>query len=272
MGNKGAFQGLARLYARHRPSYPEPLLLRLKTAIDRSATEQADNRVVVDIGSGSGISTRLIRRYLGPRYEIIGIEPNPAMIQQAVADTSPELNIKYISGDAEHQPLASACAVGMVAAQAVQWFERVVFYREAARVLMAGGTLAIMQNNRCWQQSEFLEKYESFIERHNPEYSRDYRAFDIRAELATLPCFEVEAPGIWRWTREMTINEFVGMSLSSTKVNAIVRRLGEKRVIGIVTELAERYVDDSGVLQIPYQSELYVAHLTDHLLPTNIIK
>ena len=264
MGNKGAFQGLARLYARHRPSYPEPLLLRLKTVIDSSATKQIANRLVVDVGSGSGISTRLLRRYLGPVYEIIGIEPNPAMIQQAVADTSPELRIKYISGDAEHLPLTSASAVGMVAAQAVQWFERIVFYREAARVLAPGGTLAIMQNNRCWQQSEFLEKYESFIERHNPEYSRDYRAFDIRAELETLPSFEVDTPGIWRWTREMTIAEFIGMSLSSTKVNAIVRRLGEKTVVGLVTELAEQYADDSGILQIPYQSELYVAHVTDH--------
>jgi hypothetical protein len=67
----------------------------------------------------------------------------------------------------------------------------------------------------------------------------------------------------------MTIAEFVGMSLSSTKVNAIVKRLGETRVVGIIGDLAEQYVDDSGILHIPYQSELYLAHLIDHLLSIN---
>jgi len=75
----------------------------------------------------------------------------------------------------------------MLVAQALQWFDRPRFYQGCRARLVLGGVLAILQNNRDWKASEFLDEYEALLEETSPGYTRHYRSFDVEAELAGLP-------------------------------------------------------------------------------------
>ncbi len=74
------FSGFADLYDAYRPRPPEVLtdILRDLAGIQRP-------RLVVDLGSGTGLSTRI---WAGKAERVIGVEPNPDMRRQAAAATA----------------------------------------------------------------------------------------------------------------------------------------------------------------------------------------
>jgi SAM-dependent methyltransferase len=253
------FDQLAGDYDRHRPDYPEALVLALCEHIE--AGGNLDPRLVVDVGAGTCIATRLLRRYLGPSYRVIGVEPGEGMRRQAVESTDPDMGIQYLEATAEELPFEGGTLAGVIVAQAAQWFDRPRFYREACRVLAPDGTLAILQNNRNWRESPFLEAYESFLEENNPAYSRHYRAFDIEAELRIVAELDVSPPVAVGWDRPMTVAGFIGMARSSSRLQQVVDLLGEERAVAAVLELAAGFADTSGNIKVRYQSELYLARL-----------
>lgn len=179
------FDQLPGGYDRHRPDYPEALLLALCEHIEAGGIP--DPRLVVDVGAGTGIATRLLRRYLDRSYEVIGVEPGESMHRQAVESTDPDLDVTYLEATAENMPFCDGTLAGVVTAQAVQWFGRPRFYCEASRVLAPRGTLAILQNNRDWRESPFLAAYETFLEQNNPAYDRNYRPSTSMPNCGLLP-------------------------------------------------------------------------------------
>jgi ubiquinone/menaquinone biosynthesis C-methylase UbiE len=251
------FDRLAGGYDRHRPEYPQELMQALAEHIESG--RHPDPAVVVDVGAGTGIATRLLRRYLDDRYLLIGVEPGEGMRHQAKESTPDSMQIEYQSSTAEELLYDDSTISALVVAQALQWFNRPLFYVEACRVLRPAGTLAILQNNRDWQSSPFLDEYETFMESNNPEYSRTYRAFDIHAELAAVSGLEVDQPQVAGWDREMSVDDFAGMTMSSSRLQQVVAILGERPTVSAVRELARRYADETGTLQVRYRSELYLA-------------
>ena len=84
----GRFTGLAEIYARCRPGYPE-------AAIEFIATHCGlkPESLMVDVGSGTGIASRL---FAGRGVRVVGVEPNPNMRAEAEATDVP-------AGDASAQ-------------------------------------------------------------------------------------------------------------------------------------------------------------------------
>jgi len=133
------FNDLAELYARCRPDYPS-------TAIDHllhQAHLRADT-LVVDIGCGTGISSRLLAARGIP---VLGIEPNESMRGQALAQGT-LANLSYRAGRAEQTGLPEGCARAVLAAQAFHWFEAERALREFFRILQPGGWVFLMWNER----------------------------------------------------------------------------------------------------------------------------
>ena len=62
------FEGLADNYSRNRPQYPQRMLGELKGLLPDG------HLTVIDLASGTGISTRAISKALGERAEIVGVE------------------------------------------------------------------------------------------------------------------------------------------------------------------------------------------------------
>ena len=79
-GNLVRFSGFADRYDRYRPS-PPPVLMDILAQLAHASPP----RLVVDIGSGTGLSTRL---WAGRADKVIGVEPNADMRGQAERTTS----------------------------------------------------------------------------------------------------------------------------------------------------------------------------------------
>ena len=122
--------GFAERYDRHRPA-PPPVLLDLLPALAR--VERPG--LVVDLGSGTGLSTRF---WAGRADEVIGIEPQQRMRQWAESATA-AANVQYLDRSSAETGLPPECADIVTAAQSLQWMEPEPTFRETGRILRRGG-------------------------------------------------------------------------------------------------------------------------------------
>ncbi len=252
------FDPLAKHYARARPGYPAALLAAIAAPI---AARSAAGSIVLDVGAGTGISSRALAEVLDASVHIIGVEPSEGMRRQAEEGTEAP-NVTYRAGRAEALPIADDSASAVVAAQALQWFNRPQFYAEAKRALVQAGVLAVAQNNRAWQCSPLLEAYEDLLEAHSPGYSRFYRSFDIEAELNAYEGFGSCETTKVRWERLMTLEGFLEMARSSTKMHAIIDRYGPEAATDMLREFLAEHVGSDQRLAMPYESELFIVRRT----------
>jgi SAM-dependent methyltransferase len=138
----GRFSDRADLYARHRPSYPAEAVSFIITNCGLDG-----HTLLVDIGCGTGISTRLFAERGIP---VLGIEPNDAMRTQAEAATPPAGGVapRYQPGRAEATCLPDGAAAAVLSAQAFHWFDPPSALEEFRRILCPGGWVALMWNER----------------------------------------------------------------------------------------------------------------------------
>ena len=255
MSSANPFDGLAERYQKNRPDYPDDLLAHLR---DRAEAMPGVPKTLLDIGAGTGISTRAFRRAMGPDWAITGIEPGADMRRQAIAATPDEDAITYLEGGAESLPATDSSLGVVIVAQAIQFFDRPAFYRESARALHSGGVLAVVQNNRDWRASPLLDAYETYAEAHSEGYSRDYRDIDLMGEMSALDWGVDAARHDHVWLMPMEPSRFVAMTLSRRTMKPAVASLGEEKVEADLMALSNKHLDANGFVQIPYVSELFI--------------
>jgi SAM-dependent methyltransferase len=126
-------EGFADVYDRYRPPPPTELLdvLCFVARAERPA-------LVVDFGAGTGLSTR---GWAGRADDVVGVEANPRMAEQARAAT-PHASVRYVDSYAAESGLDSAAADIVFSVQAFHWMEPQPTLAEAARILRDGGVFA----------------------------------------------------------------------------------------------------------------------------------
>jgi SAM-dependent methyltransferase len=132
-GNLDRFSGFADLYDANRPTAPDdlgPLL---------AAYAGVPGPRVVDLGSGTGLSTRWAASWAS---EVIGVEPNADM--RARAEARVTRGVEYRAGTSSDTGLATDSADVVLAVQAMHWMEPVSTLREVARILRPGGAFAVL--------------------------------------------------------------------------------------------------------------------------------
>ena len=130
--NARRFSGFADLYDAVRPVPP----VVLGEVISRYAGGRP--RVVVDLGSGTGLSTRWAGAWAS---QAIGIEPSGDMREQAAAVTG-GANVRYEPGWSNATGLADHSADVVLAVQALHWMDPASTFVEVARILRPGGVFA----------------------------------------------------------------------------------------------------------------------------------
>ncbi len=254
------FTGLANGYQEFRPSYPVKLLAELKAYVEKHRNSLwPSHPMVYEIGAGTGILTRQLRSILGGQFGITGVEPNRDMREAAGKNTPTGLDIDYIYGVAERLPIVDGKGSVIVVAQAVHWFDRPQFYGEVRRALHHDGVLALMQNDRAWDISYLDEAYEQFLEAASPGYSRHYRDFHYLDELTAAGGFGEMTSYSVEWSREMTDEQFLGMSLSSTKVQRAIEHLGKEMVVNKLKNLVVPFLTTDRRVHVHYRSRLFLA-------------
>ncbi|STX51131.1 Trans-aconitate methyltransferase [Legionella busanensis] len=257
--SKQLFLGDAQSYTKARPNYPAQLFSTLFEYAKPSLNTKPF--IIVDVGCGTGIATRGIYASIQKNTIVFGIEPNLRMLAEA-NKIGFNKNLIFIAGQAENLPLEHSTVDIILVAQAMQYFNRQIFYTEAQRVLRTNGTIAIIENNRNWQASPFLEYFEIFLEKNSYDinqkhYSRNYRAFPFKEELTKYFANTMEKQV--NWVKDMAPEAFWEMAKSSTSGQQAINNLSEKVAKQKLLKLANNYLDQHGMLNIPYMSKIYLA-------------
>jgi SAM-dependent methyltransferase len=257
-----AYDGLAPIYDRRRPSYPAEAV----RAVASLATAAAPSGSVLDVGCGTGIFTRLLAAELPDAFSITGVEPSADMRATAAARFEVSPRIRFVAGQAEALPARTQSIALVTAATAAHWFDRPPFYAEAARVLAPGGSMALVQNERRWWDSSGLAEYETILESLVPDYRRGshpdakggFSVSDFAAELSTNALFATPVSRIWNWEMRFDRDAFVEFSLSSSIVQRAVARTSRDTVGRALDSLLDRH-SRNGSIAVQYRTKVVAA-------------
>jgi len=261
MIKKQAFEGLAKSYDRARPTYPHEMYNTIVQTWKENVSSETSKPLVVDVGCGTGISTRAFYNALEGNCNIIGVEPGRDMLASAI-ENSPT-NILYKEGSAEAIPVDSESVDIVTAAQAAQWFNRNLFYCEVQRILKPNGVVAIYENNRDWENSDFLAKHEEFLEKYSVDtntqeyYSRYYRNFPYENELVEK--FKNKKTSTFLWNMKMSPTRFLEMAKTSTQVKRAIKATGVEEVDKLILKNACEHVGADEQVDVQYNTKLYIA-------------
>ncbi|MGX1350652.1 ubiquinone/menaquinone biosynthesis C-methylase UbiE [Bradyrhizobium elkanii] len=256
------FAGEGKSYDLYRPGYPAEVA---KIIVDHTLHRGLDGDIV-DVGSGTGIFTRLLAAEAQGRASIVGVEPNTDMIHVAVKSTSREQNIKFRVSPAERLPFPDRCVSAVAAATAAHRFDRHAFYNEVARVLLPGGLLSLVHNRHRYLDSPALSEYHDFVEQCIPEYRRGtfttaagtYSAIDFYSELDGDLRFENVKVRHWNWDFDTSLQHFLALSFSSSLIQRSAVAVGEQAVTKKLTEIFELH-SQGGLLRLPHVTEVTFA-------------
>jgi SAM-dependent methyltransferase len=161
---KQRFSDRVENYVRYRPSYPPEVLDLL-----RSECSLTPHSVVADIGSGTGILSKL---FLEDGNRLFGVEPNAEMRSAGERLLAEYKNFTSISGSAEQTGLAARSVDLIAAGQSFHWFDRPRARLEFRRILKPGGWIVIVWNNRLTGATPFLRAYEDLLLRCATDYAQ----------------------------------------------------------------------------------------------------
>ncbi|HZU20344.1 MAG TPA: class I SAM-dependent methyltransferase [Gaiellaceae bacterium] len=187
--------GFAERYDRARPAPPAALL---DILCHVAQVERA--RLVVDLGAGTGLSSRA---WAGRADEVVGVEANPAMAEQARAATTAP-NVRFVVATADATGLEGGRADLVTCAQSFHWMEPQAVLAEAARLLRRGGVFAAYDYD--WPPAIHPDLDAAF-DVHQEARAEARRRLRIEAGAATWPKEEhlaqIRASGRFRVAREL---------------------------------------------------------------------
>ena len=148
----------AKLYARYRPTYPEGMFEEIFKYCLSNNNDETYLNLAVDIGCGSGQSTRPLCRHF---RQVIGSDVSEEQIKSANAQKGENENIQFRTGKGEDLSFLEDCTVDLITiAQALHWLNHDLFYAEVRRVLKPGGVFAAYgygQNVLSQEEAEKLQ-------------------------------------------------------------------------------------------------------------------
>jgi SAM-dependent methyltransferase len=244
------FCGRVDAYQKYRPDYPASLVaeIRKRTGLEGPA-------VVADIGSGTGIFTRLL---LQAGFAVNAVEPNGEMRAAAETLLGDEARFISIAASAEDSGLAAASIDLVTAAQAFHWFNTDSAKQEFRRILKTDGKLALIWNKRKLSQP-FQQSYDTILREFSPEYGR---VNHMNLDAADLEHFFAvnQMQRVVLGNRQCL--DFAGL-LGRLKSSSYCPDEKSPQFIPLATELLalfDQYAVD-GVIDFEYDTELYIGPL-----------
>jgi SAM-dependent methyltransferase len=241
-----AVAGFGAVYHQARPSPPNALL----NLLCRLARVEKP-RLVVDVGSGTGLSTRA---WADHADDVVGVEPNAEMRAAAEADT-PTSNVRSVGGYSDATGLADDSADIVTYSQSLHWMEPQPTFAEAARVLRSGGVFAAYDYELPpavdW---EVDSAFEYFLLRVG-KFRRERLSIPPAEKAGHVP--RMRKSGLFRYVRELGLSgedfasadRVVGLALSLGPVGRLLEEGLTEEQIGLtdLREAAERVLGDREV-------------------------
>ncbi|WP_119066140.1 class I SAM-dependent methyltransferase [Aggregatilinea lenta] len=243
--NVGRWYGFAETYDRYRPQPPAAVVDLLKILAQKPLN------VVVDLGAGTGLSSRI---WAGHAKEVIGIEPNPDMRKEAGVQTEMP-DVVYRAGLSTSTGLEDGCADLVTISQALHWMEPEPTFIEVARILRPEGVFAAYDCD--WPPAVHWQVEQAYNECME-------RAVEIEAALGLRQNVtqwakdehlgRIRASGQFRYVREVTLHSvemgnadrLVGLAISQARVSRPLMNGASEEEIGLakLREVARRTLGD----------------------------
>ena len=260
IGRARGFDAWADEYERFRPGYPNKVFETIESKLGLSRQP-----LVVDLGAGTGRAS-LAMAALG--WQVTAVEPGGPMLEQLSGRASDEgLLVSTIQASAESTGLDPASVDLVTAAQAFHWFAKEAALAEIARILRAGGGLAVFWNIRDATRSPFLADYAELL-RSAAESPGDpgIGRYEGRGRDATHHALEeapgFESPQLVELHQEVTMTDeqFIGMAFTASYVRVGMSPEGQHRFRRDLVALLDRHqLGDGRPFAVPYRIDLWVA-------------
>jgi len=190
--------------------------------------------VVVDLGSGTGLSTR---PWAAGADEVIGVEPNAAMLRQAAALT-PAPNVRYVNASAYATGLPDGHADLVTASQSLQWMRPDLVFPEIQRILRPGGVFCAYEYFAV--QTPLWEPEEEFgAVRERTATLRQERG--LVQQIWPVSRERLEESGVFRLVRQLALHgvergdgdRLIGFALSQGTVSTLLEAGTTEQDVGL---------------------------------------
>lgn len=240
------FSNRVENYVKYRPNYPLEML-----SVFRERMNLTPNSVVADIGSGTGISTKL---FLENGNMVYGVEPNAAMRAAAENYLRGFANFINLGGTSENTVLADKSVDLIIAAQAYHWFEQDKTLEEFTRILKKDGFVALIWNERVLDSNKFLRDYERILLEFGTDYDlvRHEQITEEVLEQTFLKKFDL---AVFDNAQTLDFNGLKGRMLSSSYMPSPEHERFDELVENLKSLFAEHQKDDR--IQILYKTNIF---------------
>lgn len=236
LGNLDRFSGFADRYDTYRPHPPDVIadILTQLAGVDRP-------RLVVDLGSGTGLSTEM---WVGRAEGITGIEPNADMRGQATQRLGKTPGIRFQAGLSSATGLPNAIADIVTCSQSLHWMEPAATFREVARILRPGGVFAAYDCD--WPPTitpEAEDAFRRFMANAQALAGRDGLEAEVTKWDKDQHLARMDASGQFRWPKDLAVHHIeegdagrlVGIALSQGTVSTLFRAGLSEEEVGVDT-------------------------------------
>jgi len=244
-------------YVKYRPSYN----LAMMSLITETLGYDCNTATVADIGSGTGISSKLFLEH-GFKH-VIGVEPNDAMRTAAEKDLQ-NTNFVSVNGTAEHTTLADKSVDLIVAGQAFHWFDRLATRSEFIRILNPNNSkscnVILFWNDRKYR-TEFGKQYEALMHQYCKEMATVSHKNLTSAQFAEFfggsdKYHIVEYPNNLEYTWEQLLGRTMSSSYAPVPSDAHY-----ESCVNALKALFDQHKSDIGTIVMEYDTSLYYGKL-----------
>lgn len=247
------FSSKVENYELYRPEYPAEVLESLREGCGISS-----NSVVADVGSGTGILSRM---FLEHGCRVFGVEPNEEMRRAGERLLAGYERFESVAAMAEATTLADTSVDFVTAGQAFHWFDPAGARAEFGRILKPAGWVMLVWNFPKTDGSTFVAAYERMLD----AYGTDFEAVKARSrsmEQRMRAFFEPRDYETRAFENRQTL-DFDGLRgrlLSSS----YVPDEGEPGHAEMLKELAKIFAKhaENGIVHVGYDTRAYYGQLT----------
>lgn len=249
MDAKQRFSDRVAFYHRFRPFYPKELL-----SILQKHGGLSEDFVVADIGSGTGISSKL---FLDFGAKVIGVEPNEEMRNAAQHFFGNDKNFIPSSGNASNTLLAENEVDAIVCGQSFHWFFNDESLQEWRRIAKNGAPIFIL-----WYDRDLTHPFQKAYQELIDEFSTDYDEIthtNIKDEMMTdllgedLKKFEIT------FQQTFDLEGLIGRTLSCS----FMPHPHHSKYVEMLSALKSLFsrFEENGIIIFAYSLRIYIAFI-----------